>query len=339
MGELNPDSAQRGKTKVKILVVHYSQTGQLTRVLRSLLGPLQANEEARIDWRELRPMAPYAFPWRFLAFFDVLPESVYQDPPPIESCGIAPDAQYDLIIVGYQVWFLSPSLPIVAFLKSPEAKVLRGRPVITVVGCRNMWVTAQQAMSGLLRDLGARLVDNVVLTDEGPIWATFITTPWWLLTGNKGPLMGILPEAGISASSIKRSERFGHALNASLGHGMAGDGPFLRGLQAAKVRPLTLLAERIAYRSFRIWGRILRSVGKPGSAARKPVLAIYIVFLVAMILVVLPFTATILAIKARFSRKVQDEATALELPSGSGTERMALYDHSPSSRVPEDAPA
>jgi hypothetical protein len=312
---------------VHILVVHYSQTGQLTRVLRSILGPLESNPDARIDWREIRPLPPYAFPWRFLSFFDVFPESVYKDPPPIESCGIAPDAHYDLIVLGYQVWFLSPSLPIVAFLKSPEAQALRERPVITVVGCRNMWVTAHQAMLGLLRDLGARLVDNVVLTDEGPIWATFITTPWWLLTGNKGPLMGILPEAGISAGAIRRSERFGHALNAALPRlGKAGEGPFLSGLQAATVQPLTLLAERIGYRSFRIWGRILRAVGKPGSGARKPVLLIYVVFLIAMILIVLPFTATILAIKARFSRKVQDEATALELPSGSGTERLALFD-------------
>lgn len=312
-----------------ILVVHYSQTGQLTRVLRSFLGPLEANPDVRIDWRELRPLSPYRFPWRFLSFFDVFPESVYQDPPPIASCGIAPDARYDLIILGYQVWFLSPSLPIVAFLKSSEAKVLCDRPVITVVACRNMWVTAHRAMLGLLRDLGARLVDNVALTDEGPIWATFITTPWWLMTGNKGPLMGVLPEAGISAGAIRRAARFGHALNAALPElGERDEGPFLHGLKAATVQPLTLLAERIGYRSFRIWGRILRAAGKSGSGARKPLLVIYVVFLIAMILTVLPFTATILTIKARFSRKVQDEATSLERPSGSGTERLALYDRS-----------
>jgi hypothetical protein len=313
---------------VHILVVHYSQTGQLTRVLRSMLGPLETNPDVSIDWRELSPRPPYTFPWRFLSFFDVFPESVYQDPPPLEPCGINLDAHYDLIVLGYQVWFLSPSLPIVAFLKSPEAKVLRERPVITVVGCRNMWVMAHRAMSGLLRNLDARLVDNVVLTDEGPLWATFITTPWWLLTGNKGPLLGILPEAGISADAIRRSVRFGHALNDALPSiQKAAGGPFLRGLRAATVQPLTLLAERIGYRSFRIWGRILRAVGKPGSGARKPVLVIYVTFLIAMILTVLPITATILAIKARLSRKARDEATALELPSGSGTERLALYDH------------
>lgn len=312
---------------MRILVVHYSQTGQLTRVLRSMLAPLAANPEVRLDWRDIKPSKPYAFPWRFLSFFDAFPESVYLDPPPIERCGIGADDHYDLVVLGYQVWFLSPSQPMAAFLKSAEAAVLRDRPVITVVGCRNMWVTAHQAMLKLLRDLGARLVDNVVLTDEGPLWATFITTPWWLLTGNKGPLLGLLPEAGISAGAISRSVRFGKALNAALPRlGKAGEGPFLRGLQAATVQPLTLLAERIAYRSFRIWGRLLRAVGRPGSVGRKPILAIYVVFLITIIVTVLPFTASLLAIKARFSRKVQDEATNLELPSGSGTERLALFD-------------
>jgi len=28
---------------------------------------------------------------------------------------------------------------------------------------------------GLFRSVGARHTDNVVLTDEGPLWATFIT--------------------------------------------------------------------------------------------------------------------------------------------------------------------
>ena len=64
---------------------------------------------------------------------------------------------------------------------------------------------------------------------------------------------------------------------------------------------------------------------------------IYVMVLITMILTVLPVTATILAIKARFSRKVHEEATALELPSGSGSERLALYDRSLRPSGPEDS--
>lgn len=313
---------------IRILVVHYSQTGQLTRVLRSLIAPLESHPDVVIDWREIKPARAYRFPWRFLGFFDAFPESVHLDPAPVEPLGLAADAHYDLVIVGYQVWFLAPSQPVTAFLRSADARVLRGRRVITVIGCRNMWASAHQAMRKLLAQAGARLVDNVVLTDEGPLWATFITTPWWLLTGNKGPLLGgALPAAGISEQAIARAARFGRALKLALPRVAAGDdGPFLDGLQAARVEPLTLLGERIGQRSFRLWGRLVRAAGAPGSLARKPILVVYVCFLITMILTVLPVTASIAALTARFSRRVRDAAAALELPSGSGDERLALFE-------------
>ena len=313
---------------IRILVLHYSQTGQLTRVLRSLVAPLSSNPAVSIDWREFKPLREYPFPWRFLSFFDAFPEAVHLDPPPVEPLGLHGNPRYDLVILGYQVWFLAPSLPVTAFLKSDDAAVLRGSRIVTVICCRNMWVTAHQSMRAMLARQGARLVDNVVLTDEGPVWATFITTPWWLLTGNKGPLLGgLLPAAGISEPGIRRAARFGRALEAALPRLATSDeGPFLQGLEAVRVKPLTLLGERIGHRSFRIWGRLIRAIGAPGSAVRKPVLVVYICFLVTMILTVLPFTATAAAIAARFSRRVRDAAETLEQPSGSGRERLAQFD-------------
>jgi hypothetical protein len=312
---------------MRVLVIHYSQTGQLTRILRSMIEPLAANPEVVVDWCDVSPQRAFPFPWGLLSFLDAFPESVYLDPPPVQEAALDLNARYDLVVLGYQVWFLSPSLPIIGFLRSAQARVLNGRRVITVVACRNMWVNAHRAMLGLLRDAGAQLADNVVLTDHGPMWSTFITTPWWLLTGNKGPLLGLFPEAGVSAAEIRRAARFGRALNAALPqlNGSSG-GPFLRGLQAVTVNRLTLLAERIGYRSFRLWGRAVRAAGKPGSLARKPILLVYLCFLTAMILTVLPVTASLAAIVARFSRRIHAEALALELPSGSGADRLAQFE-------------
>jgi len=312
---------------VRILVIHYSQTGQLTRVLRAMIEPLEADPGVRVDWHEARPQRDYPFPWSLLSFLDAFPESVYLDPPAMQPGGLDADTPYDLVILGYQVWFLSPSLPVTGFLKSPQARVLRGRRVITVVGCRGMWARAYHAMLGLLRDAGARLVDNVVLTDQGPLWSTFITTPWWMLTGNKGPLLGLFPEAGISAQEIRRAARFGRALREALPRLAASEsGPFLAGLEAVHVNRLILTSERIVHRSFRLWGALVRAAGRPGSAARKPVLLLYGCFLVGAILTVVPFTVSFAAIAARFSRRIRDEAAVLERPSGSGSDRLVQFD-------------
>jgi hypothetical protein len=312
---------------VRILVIYYTQTGQLRRVVESMVAPLRSRSDVDLVWHEVVPQTAYPFPWKFLSFLDAFPESVYLDPPAVGAGNFEPDADYDLVILAYQVWFLAPSLPITGFLRSPQARVLNGKRVISVVACRNMWITAQYAVSQELKAIGATLVDNVVLTDTGPMWSTFITTPWWLLTGNQGPLLKVLPRAGIKEQEIARAARFGHALVAALPQVSRGEpGPFLGGLEAVKVNALTMLAERIAYRSFRIWGRLLRAVGKPGDLRRKPVLIFYAVFLIAMILTMLPITATLAAIAARFSQRVALQARALEAPSGSGDERLALYD-------------
>jgi hypothetical protein len=292
-----------------------------------MLSPLMVRADVEVVWHAIVPQPAYPFPWPFLTFFDTFPESVYLDPPAVAAANFDPDAHYDLVVLAYQVWFLSPSLPITGFLRSPEARVLRDKRVVSVIACRNMWITAHCTMLRELHALGARLTDNVVLTDNGPLWSTFITTPWWLLTGNQGPLLKVLPKAGVSEQDIARAVRFGNALAAALPRIRAGEpGPFLSGLQAARVNPLTMLGERIGHRSFRIWGRLMRLAGKRGHPARKPILLIYIIFLLGVITLVLPITMTLAAITARLSRRVAARARSLEMPSGSSGERLALYD-------------
>lgn len=311
----------------RILVIYYTQTGQLRRVVESLVAPLASQPKVEVTWLRVTPRPAYPFPWKFLSFLDAFPESVYLDPPPIAADEFDADGDYDLIILAYQVWFLAPSLPITGFLKSPQARVLKNKRVITVVACRNMWVTAHRTMVRELEALGARLTDNVVLTDSGPLWSTFITTPWWLLTGNQGPLCKWLPKAGVSDRDIARTARFGRALVEALPRIARGDsGPFLSGLEAVRVNPLTMLGERIGHRSFHIWGRLVRLAGKPGGLARKPILLVYVVFLIGAILLMLPITMTLAAIATRLSQRVAAQARALECPSGSSGERLPLYD-------------
>lgn len=310
----------------RILVLHYSQTGQLTRAVQSMLSPLAHRPDVEIVWQNLEPVEPFPFPWGFFRFFDTFPECVHLDPPPIRPVTFDPTARFDLVVLSYQVWFLSPSLPVTAFLKSEAAPVLRDTPVITFIACRNMWLSAQEKMKALLRDLGARHIDNVVLVDQGPPWATFITTPRWVLTGKKNGFWGIFPPAGVSVAEIAAAARFGRALADALPLLQSARGSLLSGLGAVKVIPGYITGEKIAHRSFRLWGKLLRAIGKPGNPLRRLVLVVYIVFLVAMILTVMPVSIMMRALLQPLLRKrLEAEVERLEAPSGSSTERLAQY--------------
>jgi hypothetical protein len=291
-----------------------------------MLSPLAQRPDVEIVWQNLEPVEPFPFPWGFFRFFDTFPECVHLDPPPIRPVAFGPGSRFDLVVLSYQVWFLSPSLPVTAFLQSEAAQVLRDTPVITFIACRNMWLSAQEKMKGLLHDLGARHIDNVVLVDQGPPWATFITTPRWVLTGKKNGFWGIFPPAGVSAAEIAAAARFGRALADALPLLQSARGPLLSGLGAVKVIPGYITGEKIAHRSFRLWGKLLRAIGKPGNPLRRLVLVVYIVFLVAMILTVMPVSIMMRALLQPLLRKrLEAEVMRLEAPSGSSTERLAQY--------------
>jgi len=302
----------------RVLVVHFSQTGQLARIARCMASPLAGSDEIELVEEILRPRTPYPFPWPLLRFFDAMPEAVLLDPPPIEPLAVRPDAHFDLVVLAYQVWFLSPSGPVTAFLKSESGKrLLRGKPVVTVIACRNMWLNAQETVKQLIQEAGGELRDNVVFTDDAPTLATLITTPRWLLTGKRDGFLG-LPPAGIAEQDIAGAERFGHALLRALRDGREKrGGPMLGGLGAARVDPRFIFSERAGKRAFGAWSRIIRLGGAPGSLLRLPLVVLFCLYLVAMILAVVPASLLLQRLlRPLLARRLESQKTYFELPSG-----------------------
>jgi len=306
----------------KILIVSYSQTGQLNEVFTSLSSPFKC-DEIEINHKIIKPKKPYPFPWNFFEFMDCFPESVYLDPCEIEE--IEDSNDYDLVIIFYQVWFLSPSLPITAFLKSKFAKEkLKNKPVITVIACRNMWVMAQEKMKSLLKNIDAKLIDNIVLIDQGNSFATFVTTPRWMLTGKRDSLWGVFPEAGISKQDIKEASRFGKAIS----HALANDEEkkqesICHGLNAVTIDEKLIKSEQIATKSFMIWGKLIRKVGKQGDPKRKPIVMLYVVFLLLIILTIVPINMLVQTIIRKVNKeKILKQKEIFEAPSGSAKDRM-----------------
>ncbi|MGD9842568.1 MAG: dialkylresorcinol condensing enzyme [Steroidobacteraceae bacterium] len=304
----------------RVLVVYYSQTGQLGEIVSSMIAPLCASTDFEVTVAQLKPCAPYPFPWSFWGFFNTFPECVYDDPEPIEPLAIAADAEFDLVILAYQVWFISPSLPTTAFLQSAQAqRLLRGRPVITVIGCRNMWLMAQERIKAKLTALGARLIDNIALTDRTHGAKTVVTTPWWLLSGDKGPyLRGLLPRAGIWQSDIDATARFGRVIVEEFPQREANDDrPLFWGMKAVVIHPGLISSEQIVQRSFRLWGALLRASGRISFALRRIVLALYVVFLVAMLLTVVPVVFILKTLLSPLTRRrVAEQRRYFAAPSG-----------------------
>ncbi|MDA7416360.1 dialkylresorcinol condensing enzyme [Xenophilus arseniciresistens] len=305
----------------RVLVLRYSQTGQLDAVTDRLIAPLRTDPALSLTELRLVPQTPFPCPWPLLRFFDAFPESAHLAPGPLQPLALSSDERFDLVILPWQVWFLAPSQPITAFLQHPlAARVLRGVPVVSVIACRNMWMLAFDKLRGLLEGCGARLIDNVVLTDPGPTWATFITTPRWLLTGRRNAFWG-MPAAGLNAAQIEGCARFGHALRAALARGdERGSGPLLAGLGAVRADARLYVSEKAGTRSFYLWGKLIRAVGGAGSAARQPLVALYVLFLIVLILTVVPISMTVQALARPWCRGWLHRIRAqYELPSGSAT--------------------
>jgi len=303
----------------RILLLHFSQSGQLSDVARSISEPLRASPDITLTSEALQPLEPFPFPWPFFAFFDTFPETVYMQPRPIQPL-TAVGEDFDLVILAYQVWFLSPAQPMTAFLQSEDARaLLPGKPVVTVIACRNMWLMAQETMKAKLAELDAHLVDNVVLTDEMSTGASFFATPLWLLTGSKGPFLGgLIPKAGVSCDRIRAASRFGEAIAAQLPQRYTGDWrPMLTDMGAVSINENLIASERIALRSFRIWGRLLRALGRPGNPIRRAVLLVYVLFLVTMIATVVPITSVLKRLFAPLMRsRIEEQRRYYAAPSG-----------------------
>ncbi|WP_339411692.1 dialkylrecorsinol condensing enzyme [Pseudomonas sp. EA_35y_Pfl2_R5] len=271
-----------------------------------------------MDFLQLQPAQPYPFPWPFLGFFRIFPETVLMRPQPLLPLAVDASKRYDLVILAYQVWFLSPSQPMTAFLASSEAaQLLKGTPVVTLIGCRNMWLMAQEKVKNRLTELGARLVDNIALTDACGTAASFLATPLWLFTGRQKPY-GWVPRAGIAEVEIVAASRFGTAIAQRLtADDQPIEQPMLTGLGAVRIDEKLIASEKVGNRSFQLWSRLLAALGPQLSRRRGAGLVVYIVFLLCLIVTVVPLSALLKKLLAPLlKQRTQREKAYFAGPSG-----------------------
>lgn len=276
------------------VVYLYSQTGQLREVADALTAPLVARGWD-VRWVRVQPRVEFPFPWPIRRFFGVFPaavdpESLVELVEPEGGFLTAPD---DLVILAYQVWFLAPSIPVRSLLKA-HPETVRGRSVVSLIACRNMWYSAAIEVSALLRSAGARHVGVIVATDTRPQAATFVTTLRWLLTGRREPFLWF-DSAGIGDAELVRIADVGRSI-----------GETRRCPQdAAPVTPTLAAADLLAGTVFRRWGATVRSAQQSGPIVHAASLATFVLGLAIAIVAGLPLIGgAALAGGARFDRAV-----------------------------------
>ncbi|WPO91418.1 hypothetical protein [Chryseobacterium sp. YR459] len=246
--------------KKNILVIYYSQTGQLEDIVRNIAQPFEAKKEAYdITYYNIQLKEDFPFPWPGDVFFNTFPESYLQIPkeilPPSEEIL---SKKYDLILFGYQVWYLTPSIPIISFLKSGYAeRILKDTPVVTISGTRNMWMLSQEKLKVYLRDLQAKLVGNIALVDRHDNYTSVLTILRWLTTGQKEK-SGMLPAAGVSNEEITGSVKYGEIIERHFNNNDLNNlQPELVKNGAIEIRPFLVRVEKVGNKIFTVWSNLI----------------------------------------------------------------------------------
>ena len=239
----------------KILVLHFSQTGQLTEILNHLTEPLLEND---LDFVSLSMKRKFPFPWNADTFFNEMPETVLEKGEALDTFQLK-HAKYDLILFGYQPWFLSPSLPASSILQNPMIqKVMENTPVVTVIGARNMWLNAQESVKKMILANQGQLVGNLAFIDENNNLASAVSILHWMLKGKKEKKWGIFPKPGVSDEHILGASKFGLII-AKILQSEKWDQlqPLILLNQGVKVPTNILFIEQRAKIIFKLWAKLI----------------------------------------------------------------------------------
>jgi hypothetical protein len=270
-----------------VLVIYYSQSGQLESIAKNIAKPFLNSEEIKVTFHEIQLEKPFPFPWDKTSFFDAFPESFMQIPTALKPIPEEVlNTKFDLVLLHYQVWYLSPSIPINSFLKSNEAKkILDNTPVITINGSRNMWIMAQEKIKVLLQQANAQLVGNIALVDRVGNLISVITIVEWMFSGVKKKYLGFFPLPGVSEKDIQESTKFGEAILSEFNqNNLINLQPKLVALDAVRISPYLITVDKTANKIFNKWSGFIYKNQKN----RKQLLKIFYIYLFLAIWLISP---------------------------------------------------
>jgi hypothetical protein len=272
----------------KILVLYYTQSGQLAEILGSFTEPLIKAGHS-VELLEIKPVLKYTFPWSGKSFFAVMPDCVLGVPTPLENFQTK-ENKYDLVIFGYQPWFLSPSIPSNSILQDDKIRtILKDTPVITLTGARNMWLSALERIKKEFKEIGAKQVGNIALVDKHHNLISVITILYWMFTAKRDHFLTIFPKPGVSDSDVAKTKEFGHIvanyLTKNTWNGLQNE---LFAHKAVVIDYNLMYTESKATRLFGIWANFIVK-----RKNRAPWLVVFKYYLIIALFIAAPIILTI----------------------------------------------
>jgi hypothetical protein len=272
----------------KILVVYYTQSGQMLDISQHFCESFAADPDYIVNYEELKPLKPFPFPWTAFSFFNGFPEVFSQKPILLLPFSDKLNEKYDLVILAYQPWFLTPSPVFSSFLQTATARtLLKGTKVTTLIGCRNMWLGAQEKVKKYIQGAGGLLVANVALVDKSPNVVSLVTILRWLLWGKKGKFW-VFPAAGVGEEDVNAATGYGQTVkNALDSNQWAGVQEKLNDKGAVEILPDLVMMESRGQRAFGIWSRFI-GAAPDGSVSRAIRVYIFMFLLPTAIIILSP---------------------------------------------------
>lgn len=270
-----------------VLVIYYSQSGQLKSIAKNIAKPFLNSEEINVSFHQIELKKPFPFPWNKESFFGAFPETFLQIPTELQPISeTILNTKFDLILLHYQVWYLSPSIPINSFLKSTEGqKILNNTPIVTINGSRNMWIMAQEKIKTLLKEANAKLVGNVALVDRAGNLISVLTIVDWMFSGVKKRYLGFFPLPGVSDKDIAESTKFGDAILAHFKqNNLENLQQKLVDLDGVRISSYLVTVDKTANKIFNKWSNFIYKNQKN----RKQLLKIFYIYLFLAIWLISP---------------------------------------------------
>lgn len=205
--------------KPRVLILYYSFTNQTRRVAEAMGEVFQnlgcevddcsiefVDEQYRIEL-PFRPVGRKLFRWLWPQLLGKTGDVRVRE----DVLG----RDYDLICIGSPTWWLNPAMPIVSFLKTPDAeRLLRGKNFAVFTVCRKIWRNNMRRVKKLARAQGGTFVEGATFCFQGnDLQSALSFISYMQHDANLDRFAGVkIYKFGVSAEGIAKAKEFAHTL-------------------------------------------------------------------------------------------------------------------------------